>query len=60
MLRAFPDTPDNSLRRRNSPGLDCWNLRNEFQEYAGAELGVGLSLCFDVDRADNNRAADLV
>jgi hypothetical protein len=45
---------------RNSPGFDCWNLRNELQEHARAELGVGLPFCFSFDCADNASAANLV
>ena len=54
------ENPDHRLGCRNSPGFDCRNLWNELQEYAGAELGVGLSFCFNVDRADNGAATALV
>jgi hypothetical protein len=35
-------------------------LRNELQEHAGTELGVGLSFCFVFDCFDDTPTANLV
>jgi hypothetical protein len=44
----------------NTSRFDCRNLRDELQEYARTELGMGLSFCFVFDCFDDPPAANLV
>src|SRR5690349_20432557 len=54
------ENSDHRFGSGNSSGFGCRHLRNEFQEYAGTELGLGLSICSRRNRYHDAYSADLV
>ena len=54
------ENPDDRFGGGNSSGFNCRHLWNEFQEYAGIKLGVGLSVCPGFDCCHDANSVDLV